>query len=221
MLDSDRTEYLRGERRAAKNAAQIFTRACQTGDVETFYVAVDQINLVVGGWLLAMRKVVREVRVVSPGIQAAFHRVWTESKMLSLDVGNHRVLCGAARLLLPKYSGPAVRLFRGAAAVEAQRRTYGLAWSTDVKVAEKFALGRRVMDSGSVLLETLAAPEAIISEINSTPRREIKKLRRMYPDRVFEENYNEHEYVVDRRYLNAVSVVRRYEQSSLKPRLPK
>lgn len=216
MPDADHAEYLRRERRAEKNAARIFTRACQSSDVETFYEAVNLINYEVDAWSVAMRKVVREVRAVSPAIQSAFQRVWIESKMLSLFVGDHRALCDAARLLLPKYSGPAVRLFRGAGAAERRRRIYGLSWSAAVKTAERFALERRVMDGGSVLLETLATPEAIISEIDYPQpftQNEIEEIRRMHPGALIDAFHEEREYVIDRRYLNAVSVMRRYEQS--------
>lgn len=216
MPDSDHIEDLRRERRAAKDAAHIFTRACQTSDIETFYAAVNRINNQVDAWLVAMRKVAREVRAVSPAIQSAFQRVWIESKMLPLSVGDHRALCDAARLLLPKYSGPAIRLFRGAGAAERRRRIFGLSWSANVETAERFARERRVMDGGSVLLETLATPEAIICEINyprPLTQNEIKECRRVCLEVVIDEFHEEREYVVDRRYLKAVSVMRRYEQS--------
>lgn len=162
MSDLDYAEYLRSERRMARSAADLFTRACQTGDIPLFREAVSQNSESVDGWLLSMRKVARQVRAVSPQIQSAFKAVWLESKMLPLRVGDHRALCNAARLLLPKYSGPPVRLFRGAGSNERRRRIYGLSWSADVACATRFADGRRVWTGGSVLLETLAAPKAII-----------------------------------------------------------
>src|SRR4029077_9200884 len=85
------------------------------------------------------------------------------SKTLPRRVGDHRALCDAARVLLPKYRGPAVHLFRGAGALERRRRAYGMSWSADVAAAGRFAEEHRVMDGGSVLLETVAPPEAIIS----------------------------------------------------------
>jgi hypothetical protein len=218
--DFDHAEELRSERRAAKTAADLFVRACQTGDLATFFEAVDRISRTVdGGWLAAMRKVAKEVRVVNPEIQSAFRSVWIESKMLPLTVGDHRALCDAARLSLP-HSGPAVRLFRGAGAFERRRGIYGPSRSADAAAAERFALGRRVMDGGSVLLETLAPRAAIISAIDDPPpptRDEIHDLKRecldlVNDELVIDEFHDEREYVVDRRYLNAVTVVRRYEQ---------
>ena len=216
MSDFGHTEDFRRERRVERNAAHLFTRACQSGDVLLFDEAVSRISETVDGWLVAMRKVVREVRAVSPQIRSAFQAVWIESKMLPLHVGNHRALCNAARLLLPKYSGPPVRLFRGAGAAERRRRIYGLSWSADIDCATRFADGRRVWDGGSVLFETLAASEAIICKITYPPpltQKEIKALKRKYPRITIDEFHEEQEYLVDRRYLNVVKVVRRYAQT--------
>jgi hypothetical protein len=85
---------------------------------------------------------------------------------------------------------------------------------------KQYALGRRVMDGGSVPLEPLAPRAAIICAIDYPPpltHDEIHDLRREYPNLVndglvIDEFHDEREYVVDRRYLNAVTVVRRYEQ---------
>jgi hypothetical protein len=119
MIDDDImahpfAEELKREAREAKAAADAFMRACQSGDVEALYQAVDWLNVTIDGWPRAMRKVARHVQSVSPDIQEAFAEVWRESKMLPLHVGDNRALCDAIRILLPPYHGPAVRLFRGA-----------------------------------------------------------------------------------------------------------
>jgi hypothetical protein len=204
---------LRSERRAERNAADLFTRACQTGDIEAFNGAVRRIDEI-AGWPVAMRKFVRDVRAVSPGIQSSFQLFWTESKTFPGRAGEYRVLRDAVRLLLPKYSGVAVRLFRGTGAAERRRRIYGLSWSAKIEIAQKFALERRVMPGGSVLLETLAVPEAIISEIDYPQPFNKDEIRRTHPKAEFPvEFHEEREYIIDRRYLNSVSLVRRYEQS--------
>jgi len=216
MFDFSRTEDFRRERRAEKNAAHLFTRACQSGDIPLFCEAVARIDETVNGWLVAMRKVAREVRAVSPQIQSAFQAVWIESKMLPRSVGNHRALCNAARLLLSKYSGPPVRLFRGAGAAERRRRIYGLSWSENVECATRFADGRRMWAGGSVLLETRAAPKAIICKITypkPLTQKEIKAFKRKYPGITIDEFHDEQEYLIDRRYLSVVKVVRRYAQT--------
>jgi len=209
-------EQLRKERRAAKAAAESFVRACRTGDVAALYAAVNLINeTTVGGWTVAMRAVARQVQTVSPEIQQAFLAVWIESKVLRLYVSDDLALCAAARVLLPSYQGPGVRMFRGASAGERRQRIYGLSWTANVAVAEKFARERQVWRGGSVLLETLAPPEAIICAVDYPEpftQDEIERLRSEYPNIQITDFYEEREYVVDRRHLNDITVVRRYAQ---------
>jgi hypothetical protein len=114
VTNFDRAEELRKERAAAAAVAALFVQACQSGNVATFYQAVDQINLTFDGWKVAMRRFAGKVRSVSPEIQSAFFHVWIKSKMLPFLVNDHRALCNAARVLFPRYRGPSVRLFRGA-----------------------------------------------------------------------------------------------------------
>jgi hypothetical protein len=213
--DFDRDEYLREERRAERAIAELFVRACHTGDVEALREAAGRFNECPNAARSAMRKFAREVQVVSPDVRSAFLHIWIESKMLPLRVGDHRALCDAARVLLPSYKGPSVRLFRGAGASERRRSIYGLSWSADAAAAERFAQERRAQDGGSVLLETLAPPEATIAQIDYPPpfsQGEIDDARREYPNASTSEFHQEREYVVDRRYLNTVTLVRRYEQ---------
>ncbi|MFZ0848223.1 MAG: hypothetical protein WAO08_03330 [Hyphomicrobiaceae bacterium] len=67
------------------------------------------------------------------------------------------------RVLLPKYRGPAMTLFRGETMWNRRHRTYGMSWSTDVEVASRFTNGRhRTCQGGSVVLKTRAPAEAII-----------------------------------------------------------
>lgn len=212
MPEFDPIEALRNEERAAQAAALAFVQACRTGNATNLFKAVDQVNASVDGWLTAMRKLIKEIPTVNSDIQEAFLSVWMRSKMLPLRVGDNRVLCDAARILLPRYRGSTVRLFRGAGTTERRRRTYGVSWSTDVAVAERFAEERRVMDCGSVLLETLAPPKAIICEIQYPEpftQEEIETFKREHPEGETSEYHEEREYIVDRRYLNAVKVVRR------------
>ncbi|CAN7617477.1 hypothetical protein LJR255_004627 [Pararhizobium sp. LjRoot255] len=84
-------------------------------------------------------------------------------------------------------------LYRGESTFNRRRRCYGLSWSANRSVAEAFAEDTsRLYYDGSVLLETLAPPEAILTKM---PKR-----------------YGEGEYLVDRRYLRAVQVLRRIRQ---------
>ena len=194
----DPRDEVRKERRAAKAAAASFVRACHSGDVEALNEAVDAINYSFEGWTCTLRKVAKEVREVSANIQSAFLNVWIESRMLPLRVVDHRALCVSARVLLPPYRGPALRLFRGASAKERRSHIYGLSWSADRAAGERFAIGFQDWDGGGVLLETIAPPEAIICAVSEAAGG----------------YYDEKEYVVDRRHLKAVKLVGRYPKDS-------
>jgi hypothetical protein len=88
-------------------------------------------------------------------------------------------------LLLPPYKGGPLRLYRGDSADNRRRRTYGLSWTQDREVAYGFANSIwRDFDGGSVVLTTLAAPEAIISRPGTR-----------------NDKYGEKEYLVDRRLV--------------------
>jgi hypothetical protein len=113
----DREEMLKQEALANAAAAKLFVELAKVETLLTFETAVALIGeATVDGWAVAMRKFVRQVRAVKPEIQITFRDVWIKSKVLPLKVGNHRVLCNAARVLLPPYRGSAIRLFRGTTA---------------------------------------------------------------------------------------------------------
>ncbi|QAU44197.1 hypothetical protein [Bradyrhizobium guangzhouense] len=112
------------------------------------------------------------------------------------NVNNDVLLIDTLRNLLPPYRGGEVRLFRGDSAFNRRRRTYGMSWTVDRIVAESFAEGNASMyDGGTVVLETLAPSTAIIC----------------VPHDHIEHAYaGEVEYLVDRRRLGDVNLVKRY-----------
>ncbi len=216
-------EQWREDRRAAKAATGHFVRACRDGDVAALRAAVARVNGTVDGWVVALRSLTRNVQSVSPDIQQAFLEVWM-GKRLSLSVGDHRVLCNAARILLPGYQGPAVRLFRGTRASERQRRIYGLSWTTEIAEAEFFARNAlQEKHAAGVVLETLAPSAAIICAVAYPKPLTIKELRREFQGMTEETlerwarggYHHEREYVVDRRHLNAVTVAHRFQALSV------
>lgn len=208
------SDFLRFERREAKDAANEFLRACESGAVDALETAAHRIADTADGWLFTFRKLVNGGRPVSQQIQGAFQQFWIQSKGLPRRVGNHRVLCDAVRILLPPYHGPGLHLYRGTNAAERRRRTYGLSWSDDLGSAELFARRYSEADDG-IVLGTLAPPDAIVAAIRY-PKPfdavEIEQLKRDHPNAVIHEYHHEHEYVVDRRHLNSVRVVRRISQ---------
>ncbi|CAH1696841.1 IncF plasmid conjugative transfer protein TraG [Hyphomicrobiales bacterium] len=135
----------------------------------------------------------------APEIQDAFLMLFTSNgDSLRSMVNDDRVLARALRVLLRSYSGPAVRLWRGELAANARYRRYGASWTVSRDVAEAFAQSeiRRQSRGGTVVLETLAPPEAILCA------------RALHPDHL---ESNEQEFIVDRWKLNKVQIVSRFE----------
>jgi hypothetical protein len=124
----------------------------------------------------------------------AFTQGWNNVEVRGEIINDDLALIRGLRILLQPYTGPAVRLYRGEPADE----HYGISWSSDRKVANHHALRRRDdrplegPHEGSVLLETLAPPAAIIYRL--TPR----------------ETGSEREFFVDYPRLYRVAIVRRY-----------
>jgi hypothetical protein len=145
---------------------------------------------------------------VTPEVRDAFLRIWIEHKMLSLTVGNRRVMANALRVLLPgDYTGPPLTLYRGASGSERRRHIYGFSWTTDVTIAQEFAEHWVQPVPGpwkndGVILQTEAPPEAILLV---RKRGQIEA----YEDGKWVEYYDEGEVVVDPFRLGKVELVER------------
>jgi len=201
------------ERRRTREHAVAVVEACKAGHAERFYhLAYPYDDWPSGFWTPALRIIARSVSKVTPEIQAAFQQIWIETKMLNMRCDDHRALCQALRILMPKYNGPELRLYRGAAALERRRRQYGISWTSSLSAAEEFAEGYRKRPEGSVVLETIAMPAAIISAVEYPPP--ITKAEKvgagLPPNAKVTEWHEECEYLVDRRLLGPVTVLRRY-----------
>jgi hypothetical protein len=132
---------------------------------------------------------------VSGEFRSAFHLLWTErGHRLRELLNDDLLLIGAARRLLPSYTGPSLTLYRGEAALRRKHRRYGFAWSAQRATAEMFGRGLNAMfEGGGVVLMTEAPPRAIVAGPSA---------HSAYLD--------EDEYTVDRRLLNRVVVLARY-----------
>jgi hypothetical protein len=120
-----------------------------------------------------------------------------EFQRATRPVNDDLVMIRALRVLLPRYDGTAQRLYRGETAYNRKRRTYGLSWSSKLDVADHYGKSGVYRSSvgGSVVLEVQANPDAIICAPLHHDNR-----------------YGEDEYLVDRRKLAGVKVLRRYPQ---------
>ncbi|TCA38498.1 hypothetical protein E0H72_26430 [Rhizobium leguminosarum bv. viciae] len=189
MTISDFRERRAAERRIVRETVRTFVMAAQAGDIKALSDIVCQFDLVFGLGPACLRAAARLPDV--PWWTKKYFRElhYRDGDHLRQELGD-RILVDAYRVLLPSYRGPAVLLYRGEGADNRRRRCYGLSWSANRSVAERFAEGTsRMYEDGSVLLETLAPPEAILMKM---PKR-----------------YGEDEYLVDRRSLRAVRVLQR------------
>src|SRR6516162_10477436 len=115
----------------------------------------------------------------------------------------------------PLYTGPAVRLFRGAGFNEFRRRQYSLSWTDDRAAAERFARDYSGLLHGSVVLETVAPAAAIIAKIEYPEpwtNSEREEILREHPNTRFDEYHDEREFLVDRRELGTVTVAQQFHR---------
>jgi hypothetical protein len=208
-------QMLREQDQQRRAHATALVRACRQGDAERFYhLAYPYDNHPADFWSPAFRMIARSVVEVSPEIQQAFQQVWIETKMLGLRCDSNLMLCRALRVLMPAYKGPEMKLYRGASALERRRRAYGASWTSSLSAAEKFAQDYRVWPGGSVVLETVAAPEAIISAVEYPPPLTEAEKADFPPNVTVTEFHEEVEYLVDRRLLGRVEVRVKYPCAS-------
>jgi hypothetical protein len=187
---------IREERRQSRQAGADFAAACLSGDVSAFERAVYACGeLTVEGWRHAFRNLLKIERV-HPGIIKPFLSVWIENKSIARHFESDLPVVKALRKIFPPYTGEPVHLYRGEFHRAWKRRTYGIAWTADPEIAEKFATDTRQCSlGGSLIIETIAPPEAIIANMDAVG-----------------DYYSEREYLVDRRKLEKVRVYRRFPQ---------
>jgi hypothetical protein len=100
------------------------------------------------------------------------------------------ILVDAFKYLLPPYSGPALKLYRGELRSRHMERIYGISWTPKLSVARMFADRRRDIEGFGVTLEIEATPEMIAA----SPGEHTSWL-------------GEEEYVIDPRLIQAVRVL--------------
>jgi hypothetical protein len=119
-------------------------------------------------WEMFFPKVVNLQPELSNDIRMTFLGAWVEHKSISLWCS--KLPFDALRLLLPPYEGPEIQLFRGTTVREHERARYGLSWTADIAIAEKFATGEKgigpMTDEVGVVLRTLALPEAVLCDVD-------------------------------------------------------
>ena len=141
-------------RRGASDAVGLFERALRSGDRQALVssmVAIDEASAAWGTWQAALRRVPHTV--VHAETRKFFVELWIHyGEHIRQEVNDDLLLGIALKVLLPPYEGPAMRLYRGEGAYNRKYRKYGMSWSSDVAVAEKFATGIwRTFEGGSAV----------------------------------------------------------------------
>ncbi len=82
-------------------------------------------------------------------------------------VSNDSLVLAWLKIILPKYSGGALRLYRGESKFLYDQGLIGFCWTPKKDIAEMFASGLNAIESGGVLLSAIFSPESILSAPNS------------------------------------------------------
>jgi len=159
-------------------------------DWSQVYTALNNIERL-GIWpsaVLAMARVSRPTQEISE----CFHNsIWTvRGHRIREMVNNDNVLLDVLRILLPKYDGPSMVLYRGENIDRSEQGALGFAWTTRKDIALMFARGLNAEGKGGILLSVNAPTKAIIA----SPGRHSIFL-------------DEHEYVVDPRHLQDIASI--------------
>lgn len=138
--------------------------AVRASDIERFDDALEALDYEDDAFTLAMREVAK-LPNPSAEFQSWCFQLWLRhgDHIRGLTNGAN-VLAAGLRVLLPPYTGPALKIYRGDSWFNRRRRTYGPSWTTSIEVARHFASNtlHRTCVGGSVLLETMAPAEAIV-----------------------------------------------------------
>jgi hypothetical protein len=148
-------------------------------------------------WKEAMRRVIHIEGDLRYDLRMSFYTTWVHhGDHIRLAIDDDLLLIEALRKLLPPYGGSDMTLYRGECMPNRKRRTYGPSWTSSKNVARDFAeIFHRCSDGGAVLLK------ARVPKVNI-----IAKLNKGY------DPLQEREYLVDRRNLKDVYVLKTFPQ---------
>jgi hypothetical protein len=187
--------HIAEQNRRDRETPRQFVRALLAGDAKALVASLGQLDDCFDGWRRAFRQCVK-LESIPADMKHTMLELWRHhGDHIRNEVRDDMALVKALRVLLPAYTGPRLALYRGDSAWNRRRRTYGLSWSASQAVAEAFADGLlwRSCRGGASCLQADVPPEAIICA-----------------PALLADGYGEEEYVVDRRHLRSVAVLRRY-----------
>jgi hypothetical protein len=193
------SRFFAEETRRERSVLRQFEDSLRSGDVQALSESIAPLDGITFGWKRAFQRAER-FDGLSPNVKHAFLQAWLYfGDHIRQEVGRDLLLIRGLRVLLPSYEGPSMILYRAERFFNWKRRTYGPSWSSGREVADQFALTEtyRTSQGGSVVLKVTAMPEHILC----APIQH-------------DNGYGEDEYILDRRGLRGVTVVRRYSQLS-------
>ena len=189
---------------ARKAAVRRFEKALIDNDRKTLYrVCLPELDRWFC-WKEAMRRVIHVEGDLRYDLRLSFYTTWTyHGDHIRQAIDDDLLLIEALRKLLPPYGGSDKTLYRGESMPNRKRRTYGPSWTPLQYVARSFAeVFHCYADGGAVLLKA-RVPKANI----------IAKLNKGY------DPLQEREYLVDRRDLKDVYVLKAFPQVDPRIRL--
>lgn len=192
-------DWFKKQKQRSRQAVRDFVRGAAEADLRMMLGTFETLaygDWDGGGWKHAMRAVSR-LGSVPEATKSFFLQVFMDKGDSIRQECDDLALLSGLRVLLPRYEGTGMQLYRGDSFLNRKHRTYGASWSSDIEVAQGFADGwfHQCSKGGSVLLEAYAPPEAIICAPH-----------------LIDDRYGEQEYVVDRRYLKRVAVLERFPE---------
>jgi hypothetical protein len=113
----------RREYRRERKRIDLLMQSYWAGDVCDFR---DNMTADEFPWQLAFKEFAK-LTAVPRKMQSEFQFAWCDTKGHLLRARSHTILCAALHAMMPPYTGPALRLFRGTTLREHERHEYGLA----------------------------------------------------------------------------------------------
>ncbi|MHC7564146.1 hypothetical protein ACYAYU_23360 [Klebsiella pneumoniae] len=144
-------------------------------------------------------KSIDNAETASIAMKNSFHSKWVESGgFIREKINNDSILLKLLTLLLPKYDGDSLVLYRGENKDRFDKGLIGFCWTTDISVAEKFGSGLNAYKSPGLLLRAEAPACSILAGPNANSRYLV-----------------ENEFTVNPSRLSSITVIETYPDNSL------
>ena len=156
-----------------------------------------QCNIPSQTWVSGIEYMVENIELFSFDTDK-LHMLWiVNGGHIRNRVSSDQLILSWLKLVLPKYSGGELELYRGECQFLYDQGLIGFCWTPKKEIAEMFARGLNAIESGGVLLTAKVCPEAILSAPNSHSANWL----------------GESEFTCDPTKLGTIEVLRQYPKS--------